>query len=66
MLIKNFGLNFVNKIAEDGFKIASEDRNLYEGNGYDDTPPDMAITMLFAWSCSVPSDKIYPVFKNYL
>jgi hypothetical protein len=25
VLIKKFGINFVNKIVEDGFKIASED-----------------------------------------
>ena len=43
MLIKNYGINFVNQIVEDGFKIASEDPKLYEGNDLDDTPPILAI-----------------------
>lgn len=66
VLIKKFGINFVNKIVEDGFKIASEDPQLYEGTSFDDTPPVMAIQMLCAWASSVPTEKIYPIFKIYL
>jgi HEAT repeat protein len=60
-------MNFVQKIIEDGFKIASEDPSL--SVAVDDqqaTPPGMAIQMLHAYACAVPNEKVYPIFKDYL
>ena len=41
VLIKKHGLNFVDKIIEEGFKIASEDPELYDQN--EASPPSMAV-----------------------
>jgi hypothetical protein len=64
VLIKNHGMNFVDKILEVGFQIASEDPTMYEGQ--EETPPNMAICMIYAYACNVPNEKIYPVIEKYL
>lgn len=30
------------------------------------TPPDNAIQLLYAYACNVKTEKIYPIFKEYL
>jgi len=67
VLIKNHGMNFVVKIVEEGFKIASEDPDLVVStDDQEATPPSMAIQMLYAYACYVPTEKIYPIFKDFL
>jgi hypothetical protein len=67
ILIKNHGMNFVTKIVEEGFKIASEDPTLaVTADDQEATPPGMAIQMLYAYACYVPNEKIYPIFKDFL
>ena len=64
VLIKKHGLNFVDKIIEEGFKIASEDPELYDQN--EASPPSMAVQMLYSYACTVPNEKVYPIFKKHL
>ena len=64
LLVKNHGLNFVDKVVEVGFGIASEDHSLYDEN--DASPPEMALHMLYAFACNVPHEKVYPIFQKYL
>lgn len=64
MLIKQHGMGFVNKIMEEGFKIASEDPEMYKGQ--EETPPEMAIEMIASWACNVNTEKIWPIIKQYL
>lgn len=66
ILIKNHGMNFVTKIVEEGFKIASEDPSMHVAGDQEATPPGMAIQMLYAYACYVPNEKVYPIFKDYL
>ena len=60
-LIKAHGIGFVNKIIEEGFKIASEDPEIY--SGLEEAPPDMAIEMIATWACNMSSEKIWPIIK---
>jgi hypothetical protein len=60
ILVKNHGLNFVDKVVEVGFGIASEDHSLYDEN--EASPPEMALHMLYAFACNVPHEKVYPIF----
>ena len=60
-LIKAHGVEFVKKIVETGFMIASEPAENYQGS--DDKPPHLAVTMLQDWAVEVNSEKIYPIFK---
>ena len=64
VLIKKHGLNFIDKIIEEGFKIASEDPELYDQN--DASPPSMSIQMIYSYSCTVPTEKVYPILMKYL
>ena len=64
VLIKKHGMNFVDKIIEEGFKIASEDPELYDQN--EASPPTMAVQMLYSYACTVPNEKVYPIFQKYL
>ena len=64
VLIKNHGMAFIDKIFEVGFKIASEDPDLYEGQ--EDSPPLMALNMLYSYACNVPNEKVFPVIQKYL
>ena len=64
VLMKNHGMNFIDKIIEVGFGIASEDPEIYgEKEG---TPPEFAINMLYSYACTVPNVKVYPIFEKYL
>jgi len=64
VLIKNHGMNFVDKIFDVGFKIASEDPEIYEGQ--ENAPPTMAINMLYQYAVHVPNEKVFPVIQKYL
>ena len=64
VLIKNHGMAFIDKIFEVGFQIASEDPEQYDTK--EDSPPNMAICMIFAYACNVPNEKVYPVIEKYL
>lgn len=64
VLIKNHGLAFIDKIFEVGFKIASEDPEIYEGQ--EDSPPEMAINMLYMYAVHVPNEKVFPIIQKYL
>ena len=64
MLIKNHGTAFIDKIIQVGFKIASEDPEMYEG--LEVSPPELAIEMVYTYSCNVLNEKIYPILEKYL
>lgn len=64
VLIKNHGMAFVDKVFEVGFKIASEDPEIYGDN--DDAPPAMALAMLYSYACTVPNEKVFPIIEKYL
>ena len=64
-LVKKHGLGFVDKIVEQGFRITSEDPELYKGQDID-TPPDMAVEMILAWAYNVANEKIWPIIAKYL
>jgi len=64
ILIKNHGVGFVDGIFGVGFKILSEDPELYEGQ--DASPPEMACSMLYSFASTVPNDKVFPIIKKYL
>lgn len=64
VLIKNHGMGFIDKIYETGFKIASEDPENFEG--VDESPPTMAINMLYQYAVYVPNEKIFPVIQKYV
>ena len=64
VLIKNHGVSFVDGIFAVGFKILSEDPELYEGQ--DAAPPEMACTMLYSFASTVPNEKVFPIVKKYL
>jgi hypothetical protein len=51
-LIKAHGMDFVKKIVETGFAIASEPAENYQG-GNDDPPPHLAVSMLQGWAIEV-------------
>ena len=64
MLIKQHGMGFVDKILEQGFKIASEDPEMYQGQ--EETPPEMAVEMITSWAVNVNVDKMWPIIKKHL
>jgi len=64
VLIKNHGMNFIDKIFQVGFKIASEDPEMYENQEL--TPQSMGIAMIYAYACNVPNEKVYPVIEKHL
>lgn len=64
VLIKHHGMAFIDKVVEVGFSIASEDPELYDT--HDQSPPYMAVTMLYSYACQVPNEKVYPIFEKYL
>lgn len=64
VLIKNHGMAFIDKVIEVGFKIASEDATLYEGQ--EDSPPVAAINMVFTYASVVHTEKIFPILMKYL
>lgn len=64
VLIKNHGMAFIDKVFEVGFKIASEDPALYEGQ--DDAPPYFAVNMVYTYACVVHTEKVFPIIMKYL
>jgi len=64
ILMKNHGMNFIDRIIAVGFKIASEDPEIYMDE--ENAPPYAAINMLYAYACEVPTEKGYPIFEKYL
>ena len=64
VLMKNHGMAFIDKVIEVGFNIASEDPELYQD--YEESPPYMAVQMLYSYACTVPNDKVFPIFQKYL
>ena len=64
MLIKQHGMGFVDAIIEKGFRIASEDPEMYQGQ--EETPPEMAVEMITSWACNINNDKIWPIIKKHL
>lgn len=63
-LIKKHGIGFVDGIVATGFKIASEDPEMYKG--MDDSPIDYAVDMVLGWAFHVPNEKIWPILTKYL
>ena len=63
-LIKNHGTNFVDKIIQVGFKVASEDPDLYEGSEV--KPNELAVEMIQIYAFHVPNEKIYPILTKYI
>jgi hypothetical protein len=57
-------MGFVDKIIQVGFKIASEDPELYEG--LEEKPTSMAIELIYNFSINVPTEKIFPILQKYL
>ena len=64
VLIKNHGTAFVDKVFEVGFKIASEDPSLYEGQ--EESPPQFAVSMVFTYCSCVHTEKVFPIAMKYL
>ena len=63
-LIKNHGTAFVDKIIQVGFKVASEDPDLYEGSEV--KPNELAVEMIQIYAFHVPNEKIYPILTKYI
>jgi hypothetical protein len=63
VLIKNHGMAFIDKVFEVGFQIASEDPELY--TGMEDTPPHLAVNMLYTYACIVHTEKVFPIIMKY-
>ena len=63
-LISKHGMNFIDKIIEACFAVASEDPALYEGQ--EDSPPNEAVSVIYAFACNAPNAKVYPIIETYL
>lgn len=63
-LISKHGMNFIDQIIGACFQIASEDPALYEGQ--EDSPPNEAVSVIYAFACNAPNAKVYPIIEVYL
>lgn len=50
------------KVIQSGFKIACEDTEEFADE--EDTPHDLALSMLYVYACELPNEVVYPIFKH--